>query len=270
MSHFYLTLISNDSQSFYPDNTLSVFKTKLHENVSLSGDWECGLVELQFPKNWHNIGENESMEIGYVIDKKMYKRRVDIKPGYYSSIEELLEELNARTATVLGNFVMGEPTLEQRRIPVFFYDHLLCKVNVKLSNECSITFTENLSSTLGSHSTRTISNTLTRPNIHQIEHTSDVENGIRSFFIYCDILEAVPVAGTVSPLLRICDGQGTHGTQVHRYYEKPRYIPIQKKDFDTIGIDIRTNFGAVVPFQSGSGSVVLTLHFRKAKENYFV
>ena len=55
MSHFYITLPSNSSQIFFPDNTLTRYKTKLHNDMALKGDWEAGLSEVLFVKSWNNV-----------------------------------------------------------------------------------------------------------------------------------------------------------------------------------------------------------------------
>ena len=55
MSHFYLTLPSNSSEKYYPNNTLTHFITKLHNDVSLEGEWEVGLVDIMYPRNWYNV-----------------------------------------------------------------------------------------------------------------------------------------------------------------------------------------------------------------------
>ena len=58
---------------------------------------------------------------------------------------------------------------------------------------------------------------------------SDINGGIHSLYIYCDLLESVPVGDIEAPLLRVVDGRGKHGKMQSRYFEKPRYIPLQKK-----------------------------------------
>ena len=57
---FYITLPSNSSLNFYPNNKLSHHFTKLVKNIHLeSGDWEVGLMEVQAPITWHNVREDE-------------------------------------------------------------------------------------------------------------------------------------------------------------------------------------------------------------------
>jgi hypothetical protein len=57
------------------------------------------------------------------------------------------------------------------------------------------------------------------------------------------------------------------GENVHRTFDPPRYIPVQKKHFDSILVYIRTDTGEPVPFEGGK--VVASLHFRRATSSYF-
>ena len=55
MEPFYITLPSNSSKDYYPDNKISEFRTKLKNALSLPENWEMGLCELIFPANWDNV-----------------------------------------------------------------------------------------------------------------------------------------------------------------------------------------------------------------------
>ena len=52
-----LTLLSTASPNDYPNNTVSTFKTKLQEPVSLPrhGEYEVGIAEIQFPTLIANV-----------------------------------------------------------------------------------------------------------------------------------------------------------------------------------------------------------------------
>ena len=52
MSDFYLILPCNSSMSYYQDNSLTSFLTRLPYTIGLEGDWEVGLVQIQCPQNW--------------------------------------------------------------------------------------------------------------------------------------------------------------------------------------------------------------------------
>ena len=48
----YVTLPSNSSMNFFPNNTLSSFTTKLQHQISLDGLYEVALTEIILPFNW--------------------------------------------------------------------------------------------------------------------------------------------------------------------------------------------------------------------------
>ena len=50
-------------------------------------------------------------------------------------------------------------------------------------------------------------------------------------------------------------------------FESLHYIPVTRRDFDTIEIDIRDDTGRKLPFQFGH--VVVKLHFRLKRQTLF-
>ena len=77
-----------------------------------------------------------------------------------------------------------------------------------------------------------------------------------------DAAEAIPVGDIKAPLLRVVDAAGYLGDLIHRLYTTPQYVPVSKKEFNTLEIDIRDDTGRPVKFEFGK--VVATLHVRKA------
>ena len=53
-SEFYITLPSNSSMQYFPDNKTSNFVTKLSRTLRLDGEWEVGLAEIDYPHTWYN------------------------------------------------------------------------------------------------------------------------------------------------------------------------------------------------------------------------
>ena len=86
-------------------------------------------------------------------------------------------------------------------------------------------------------------------------------------YVYVDVLENVPVGDTEAPLLRIVNASERTGENVHRIYDRPRYLPVQKTQFDSIECNIRDCFGKPVPFDGGTS--IITLHFRRAISPFF-
>jgi len=95
----------------------------------------------------------------------------------------------------------------------------------------------------------------------------DLRGRIHSVYVYCDILEHVPVGDTKAPLLRIVNRDVKSIGNIHRVFNPLLYVPLQKKTFNTIEIDMRTDFGTIVPFLSGKSFVVL--EFRRVIRPYF-
>ena len=90
---------------------------------------------------------------------------------------------------------------------------------------------------------------------------------MHSLYIYCDILEHIPVGDVAAPLLRVIGITGKQGDTIRKTYDKPMYVPVRMKNFDSIEIDIRTDTGESVPFQYGKSEVIL--HFKLRKESIF-
>jgi hypothetical protein len=61
---FYVTVFSNASQKFYPDNTLATFTTHFAQPISLdpAERWEVGVCELSFPPP--QVGNFRSLLVG--------------------------------------------------------------------------------------------------------------------------------------------------------------------------------------------------------------
>ena len=93
----------------------------------------------------------------------------------------------------------------------------------------------------------------------------DIDGNLNSLYVYCDILEHIPVGDVVAPLLRVVSVIGKQKNTVRKTYDKPMYVPVRIKNFDSIKIDIRSDTG--VPFQYGKSNVVT--HFKLRKNPYF-
>jgi len=95
----------------------------------------------------------------------------------------------------------------------------------------------------------------------------NLSSNIRSVYVSCDLLEHVPVGDTKAPLLRIVNKSNEFEGNVHRVFNPTLYVPLQKKCFDTVEIDMMIDTGVPVPFLSGKSFVVL--EFRRVIHLYF-
>jgi len=277
MSHFYLTLPSNSSEKYYP-NTLTHFVTKLHNDVTLEGEWEVGLVDIMYPRNWYNVEhqyliitctECRSVDPEYKPSEHAptdYEFRVDVPSGYYNTVSELVDVLNSSIAKAYR-----DPLRSHNSIIRYIDESQWPKIRLNKQNRCIyittpndmiIRFTEKLSNILGMDEQAVYEPFFTG------ERSCDIDGGLHALYVYCDVLECVPVGDTMAPLLRIVAVKGPRGDMTHIQYDQPRYFPLQKKIFDSIEIHIRDDAGKPIPFDSGK--LIVTLHFRQVRDTYFL
>ena len=72
----------------------------------------------------------------------------------------------------------------------------------------------------------------------------------------------------MAPLQRVVDDAANFGDLILRLYTTPQYVPVSRKEFKTVEIDIRDDSWRPVSFEFGK--VVVTLHFRGNRNPYFL
>jgi hypothetical protein len=121
---FYVTLPSNSSMHYFPNNTCSNFVTKLKIPIQLEGSYEVALTEVTLPFNWSAI-----IDGGIIVRNSKTREIENIKVNWYidQSINEIVEYLN--------NSMRG------RKMPlVFTYNMQNCLFNLKIPNDYSVEF----------------------------------------------------------------------------------------------------------------------------------
>ena len=285
MSHFYLTLPSNSSSKYYHENTLTRFTTKLLGSVSLSGEWEVGLSEIIFPHTWLTLDKGDAWftvscatncgEVPTVQPNNgctITAVDVRVPHGYYESVHDLVREMNKSLSKLLPNsniVVVTGKDENQNQMPRVKYNETSKRVHFVMFRGQSLAFSPALATILGVAAKQNPSKPREEDSFGWFaSNVSDITRGINYIMLYCDLLEHVPVGDTKAPLLRIVDANGTNGEIVHRSYDEPRYIPLQKKNFDSIEMDLRDDLGSPIAFENGK--LVVTLHFRQTKSPYLL
>ena len=95
----------------------------------------------------------------------------------------------------------------------------------------------------------------------------DLQRSFYSLFVYCDVVEHVVVGDVKAPFLRTVNIAGKEGLTVKKIFQMVQNIPVLRKQFSTIEIDIRDDTGRPVPFQRGK--VIVTFHFWRKRPAYF-
>ena len=94
------------------------------------------------------------------------------------------------------------------------------------------------------------------------------ETGNQYFYVYTDIIKSQYHGDVVVPVIGTVTVKGEHGSYVSKNFERAHYVPLDKKIFDIISINIRDEAGDLVAFEHGK--VIVTLHFRCSKTQYFI
>jgi hypothetical protein len=232
----------------YPNNTVAMYTTQLANSVELNGEWEVALTEFMYTNNWCNLkGE------WYRIIAGEWSKQFPFPDDYYPSTIAVFQKLKE-----LVNVHYDALTMEiddNRRIQLKHSRNLL------LGFETSPRLTKILG--LKGYKIKTKGYTFTG-----VEMESTFASQIANLYVYCDILEHVPVGDTMAPLLRCVNVKGKYADRICDTFTSPMYLPVQKKVFDSVEINIMTDTGEPVPFTDERSSV--TLHFRRSRNPYFL
>lgn len=242
---FYLTLPSDSSLNFYSDNKISQFFTRLPQPLQLIGEWEVGLAEIIYPHMWNNISDDTN-EFMYDIGNGILKKG-KIACGYYESPTEIVKALT------LQNF--------QEKITINFNKHTK-RVKINLKKNAKLVLPEGLAEKLGflPGEVNNANEISSSARVVESPFIVDPNSDFHLFYLYSDIVEPQVIGDIQAPLLRIITVRGHDGDMIHELYDRPHYVPILRKNFQTIEIVIRTHTGNLVSF--ARGKLIVKLHFR--------
>ena len=248
VTQFYLHLPSNSSLDKCPHNTLTEYRVSLPQTLNLTGEWEVALTEMHYPHSWNNIQQFRF----YVRNEKLHGvwDSLEMLPGHYSSVEDVLQKMKE----LVDN--ENRYTDDVR----CSYDNLSGKVTVHLKNNAEVSLND-MVYMLGFTPEQIISKTTTG------DRQVDLEYGFHDLCVYCDLIQSQHVGDALVPLLRIFPVEGEVGQRVSKSFVRPQYVPVSRKQFETIEVNIKRDTGESVPFEFGR--VLLTLHFRQSQPQYF-
>jgi len=255
-NHFYVTLPSDSSAAYYPNNTVARFVTRLPERIRLEGDYEMGLAEIIYPHTWYNVDNTDEkywitkdrpsvvLRSGYYEDGAA--AAVVLRSGYYEDEVAIAAALSRDASEKLGlKFVYNEASGRF----------------VLTAPSMNFVMSDGLQRYLGFDLSVTPDASIVRRESRQ---SFDVNRGLNLMYVYCDIAAHTVVGDTKTPLLRVCNVAGKHGEIVRHTYIQPHYVPVGRREFDSIEIAINNELGKPMPFQYGKS--VVTLHFRRRYE----
>ena len=204
---FYVTLPSNSSMEYFPDNKTSNFVTKLSRTLQLDGEWEVGLAEIVYPHTWYNIREGKnSVEIYAPDNLYLVFKTVEfsIQPGYYEKVQDVINALRKAGLANLSDVDLSYDVKCGRHVVV------------KLRGDIARMFGFLNDTTIRASDEKGF--TLALP-----------ETGNQYFYVYTDIIKGQYHGDVVVPVLHTVTVKGEHGSYVSRDFERPHYVPLNKK-----------------------------------------
>ena len=269
MDHFYVTLPSNSSEDVYGKQPMSSYKTHLAKTLQLDVDeWEVGLAELIYPHTWNNITDG-TFTIKLLEKDEWTWKDIEIPSALYETPQQLVQTLNDHTKLVLGT--------SQRDNIHFVYNELLRKFTAWVANNYMVRFPKPLAIALGLGDIEVTLKQSRNEEAFGITHkeertvlngkkliapySMDLNRGLHTFFVYCDIVQYQLVGDAHVPLLRTIPVTGKNGDVIVNSFDNVHYVGLGRSTFQEIEMHITDDTGLRVPFEHGR--VIIKLHFRK-------
>jgi hypothetical protein len=251
MDHFYVTLPSDSSADYFPNNTIANFTTKLTMPIELKhDDWEVGLVEISYPTGCRKRTRQNTLRRGNV--------KIDLPVNHYSSMLDLALELSKHYKKASKEweefYTAFDEALKPYKMPKEVTDELLGTGygdnSFKLKDSIVAHFPvktykgftdlfDTIMDPANHVSSRVI--ILTKDNI---EFTLP-----ETVYVYTDIIKPNFVGDSYVKLLTPLHFPSNTG--YHRF-DYPLYKPLEKPFFDTISICIVTKNGKDVVFDDSA------------------
>lgn len=264
--NFFITLLSNSSTTYHPNNKTTSFTVTLPQKISLPGKWYVGVAEIHYNYNFFNISEgNNQIKFTFTTDdndmhehENMVKRQInthcEIEPGFYTDMNDVIRAINDEIkSTNRFNFDVFSMNKMNGRCKVHILDNLLRR-NIE-----NIHLQGRLSTQLGFEPNTNINEYSISP------HCCNLQLGIPDqMLIYTDIIEPSFIGHEKAYVIKIVNTQPKNlkfGDACYMEFEQIHYIPVQKREFDNISVDIRDHSGKFMPFEYGVFTI--KLHFKK-------
>ena len=104
----YVTLASDSSLDFFPDNEISRFRVKLPRKLYLDRKrHQLGMKYLSYPMKSHNVHDGAVSVLFFLQtneDEDPIRFDIEIEPGYYKNLYQLTGAINQAIAAIPARF----------------------------------------------------------------------------------------------------------------------------------------------------------------------
>lgn len=249
---FYLTLPSNSSIKYYPDNTPSHYFTKLPEPITVHGDYEAGLSEITFTNNYCNV--QHGVYVASYRKSNQLQRVFGVPAGLYKAPGEIVEALKLELHEAL--------TEEEKEDVEIKYNSATKRTTVRIQGEeASLRVSRELANFFQTKDIEYFTG-----NTYKSEKMMRLDNDYEAVYVYTDLIEHRMVGDIKAPLLRIIPISQKDQDVVYYTFTKPHYIPLLRSHFNSVEMLLTVDTGKPISFDKGK--TVVTLHIRRRRPNY--
>ena len=207
---FYLTLPSNSSMNYFPNNALTYYATKLLKITDLDGAWEIGLAEKQCPHSWYSVKNNEAwLKVHFYKELELQKHLVLLPDGYYSSAKRIIKAIEGK-----------KHRKELKNKFDICFNKINHKIDMKVKKDCQVIISPLLQSMLR------FKQAIFPAEEYASDWIADVKKELNSLYVYCPLVEPRMVGDAQVPLLRIAPVEGRDGEMITRVFDPILYCPL--------------------------------------------
>jgi hypothetical protein len=101
-NNFYITLPSNANVEQFPSNTQASYTILMPKPLEFVDNWEVGLAEIHYPKQWRNILKNDTFKLHFVsnfitaLKRIRLKTNIELNRGGKNSLPDDIHILNLK------------------------------------------------------------------------------------------------------------------------------------------------------------------------------
>ena len=281
----YVTLASDSSFDFFPENEIGRFRVKLPRKLYLDRKrHQLGMKYLSYPMKSHNVHDGTVSILFFLQtneDEDPVQFDIEIEPGYYRHAHQVTGAINAAIAEIPARFEEQYRPIAENGVHLetgqlrLVYQGRSEKVDIsapltpvynicmQMSKELFVKLGMGLEADVEFESGDCCRH-FRLPTTGR--YTADLDAGQSAIFVYTDVIEADRMVGhRLVPLLAMAPITGSHGQQC--YYE-PRLVEYCTPRYDVIDeilIELTGDAGQLLKFTSGK--VYLTLHIKDRFEH---
>lgn len=266
---FFVTLLSNSSLSMYPENTTTSFTVNLPQKIRLVGNWHVAVAEIHYNYNFFNVSEgsnriwftqkqesmNEHVQTNSVAAVLKAAEEIDsleIPTGFYNNMNDLIDNVNCE---IEKQFKIKQKIFSLNKM------NNRCEINFGKYKDyySSVTCDGRLNLQLGFEPGTNLLNYSTS------QHCCNIHFGVPDqMMIYTDIIEPTFIGHEKAYVIKIVNTQPKNlsfGDACFVNFEQMHYVNVEKREFESISVNIRHSTGDFMPFQHGVFTI--KLHFKR-------